>query len=74
MKRLEKRHNFILSWEEPSDEFTYQSPVEEFAINVSTDYPRLQRKLGGRSRRFLGLTHEQALAEARGYVDSVSLR
>lgn len=71
MVTKERRYDFILSWDEPAEE---RAPAkEQWAIDVSTDYPQLLRKLGGRPRRFAARTREQAMAEARGFVDSLSV-
>ena len=71
MVNKERRYDFILSWEEPAE--ARAQAKEQWAIDVSTDYPQLLRKLGGRPRRFAARTREQAMAEARGFVDSLSV-
>jgi hypothetical protein len=71
MRQSEQRFAYFLSWEEPPKEARQTS--DEWSVEVSTDYPQLLRKLGGRPRRFVASTGDRALAEARGFVDSLSL-
>jgi hypothetical protein len=47
--------------------------IEQWVVDVSTDYPQLMKKLAGHPRRFAALTRTQATAEARGFVDSLSI-
>ncbi|MGD0720497.1 MAG: hypothetical protein ABR970_05540 [Roseiarcus sp.] len=71
MERSERRGDFILSWREPAEATT--ALPHEWSVEVTTEYPRLLAKLGKRPRRFTADTCECALAEARGFVDSISL-
>jgi hypothetical protein len=71
MKSAEKHRDFVLIWEEPAK--GAERTQHEWQIEVSSDYPRLLKKLGGHPRCFVAQTRDQALAEARGFVDSLSL-
>jgi hypothetical protein len=71
MRGSEQRFAYLLNWVELPKEA--RQPNEKWAVDVSTDYPELLKKLGGGPRRFLGPTRDLALAEARGFVDSISL-
>jgi hypothetical protein len=71
MRGSEQRFAYVLNWAEPPKEAHQAS--DKWSVEVSTDYPELLKKLGGRPRRFVGQTRDLALAEARGFVDSISL-
>jgi hypothetical protein len=71
LERSEKHRDFILNWEETPHEKLQTGGG--FSVQVSSAYPQLLRKLGGRPRRFVAQTRERAMAEARGFVDSLSL-
>jgi hypothetical protein len=71
MRQSEQRFADLLKWEEPPKETRQTS--DEWSVEVSTDYPQLLKKLGGRPCRFVASTLDRALAEARGFVDSLSL-
>ena len=71
MDRIERRGDYILSWKEPAEEIP--PARHEWSVEVTTDYPRLLAKLGKRPRRFTAETCECALAEAREFVDSLTL-
>lgn len=71
MQLTEQRFGFCLKWEEPSKEMTPGN--EKWSVEVSADHPQLVKKLGGRPRRFTASTRDGALAEARGFIDSLSM-
>jgi len=71
VERTERRGDYVLKWREPQGD--PEKIAHEWSVEVSTDYPGLLAKLGRHPRCFTADTCECALAEARGFVDSLSL-
>lgn len=74
MERTKRHRDFILRWDEAPENGKPQG--HEWAIEVSSDRPKLQAKLaklGPGPHRFTAETRERAMAEAVGFVDSLSL-
>jgi len=71
IRKSEQRFAYFLNWEEPPKAARQTS--DEWLVEVSTDYPQLLKKLGGHPQRFVAPTRSLALAQARGFVDSISL-
>jgi hypothetical protein len=66
-----RHRDFILRWEEPPDGDLAQNHT--WSIEVSSDYPQLMAKLRLCPERFVAATRDRAMAEAVGFVDSLSL-
>ena len=71
MERTKRHRDFILRWEEAPE--NGDAVGHEWSIEVSSDRPKLLAKLGSHPPRFVAATREQAMAEAIGFVDSLSL-
>jgi hypothetical protein len=68
MQKTELRGEFVITWDEPSQEGTNR----EWIAEVVAERPEPLKKLVGTPRRFTAATRDLALQEARGFVDSMT--